>query len=316
MKKEKIHKLERRFFTALSCLSPRLNTGFHYYRKFGRLPNLREPRTFNEKLLKLKLERYGKDPLIKQCSDKYAVREYVRACGCEDTLVPLLAVCNSPEEIDWSALPESFVIKWNFGCGYNIICPKKTDLDVPAAVLKLRRWGAEPFWAYYSELQYRNIPRQLLVESYLCDSERHPPADYKIYCFHGKPYCVMVCVGRENGLPRFYYFDRQFRLLRLDRYSLELPAGFTLPKPEGLEKAFAIAERLSAGFPFVRVDLYLLDGKVYFGELTFTPAAALDNKYLPESDLLLGSMLFPEGGEHVSFDGSKKESRNVQAACR
>ena len=291
MKKKRISKTSRAFYIALSYLSPRLNTELLFLKKFGRLPNLKNPSTLNEKLLKLKLEDYGRNELVRQCADKYRVREYVKECGLEHCLNELLAVYDKPEEIEWDRLPQSFAMKWNFGCGYNIICQSKKGLDIGAAESKLEKWGREPFWAYFSELQYRGVDKKIIVEEYIGSGEGLQPDDYKFYCFHGSAYCVMLCVGREEGWPRFYFFDREFRLMRINRDSVEAPEGFSLPRPEGLEEAFQIADRLSMGFPFVRVDLYLTDQGVRFGEMTFTPAAALDNKRLPETDLLFGSLM-------------------------
>ena len=145
-------------------------------------------------------------------------------------------------------------MKWNFGCGYNIICQSKKDLDIPATVEKLRKWGKEPFWAYFSELQYRKIEKKIIVEEYIGGADGSLPEDYKFYCFHGKAYCVMVCAGREEGWPKFYFFDRDFKLMRINRDSKNAPEGFALPRPAGLEEAFQTADRLSEGFPVVRVD--------------------------------------------------------------
>lgn len=281
----------RGFYAALSYISPRLNTKLLFRRKFGRPCNLTEPKTLNEKLLKLKLERYGTDPVVRQCADKYRVREFVRQRGCGEYLNGLIAVYDRPEDIDWRSLPQRFAVKWNFGCGYNIICSDKDGLDIPNTIRKLKKWGREPFWAYYSELQYRKIDKKIIVEEYLGAEDGALPEDYKFYCFNGRAHCVMLCEGRSEGWPKFYFFDKNFRLLRINRDSAAAPAGFELPKPEGLDEAFSVAERLSAGFPFVRVDLYLTDKGVRFGEMTFTPAAALDNKRLPETDLLFGSMI-------------------------
>lgn len=291
MKKKKIKTVQRAFYAALSYLSPKLNTELLFLKKFGRLPDLKTPATLNEKLLKLKLERYGTDPLVRRCADKYRVRDFVAERGCADTLNRLIAVYDRVEQIDWDALPERFAMKWNFGCGYNLICADKSALDVAAAEKQLKKWEKEPFWAYYSELQYRNVEKKLIVEEYIGGDNGALPEDYKFYCFHGRAYCVMLCEGREEGWPRFYFFDRDFSLLRINRDSQAAPEGFSLPKPEGLEQAFRIADQLSEGFPFVRVDLYLTGGDVRFGEMTFTPAAALDNKRLPETDLMFGEML-------------------------
>ena len=252
MKKKKTRRATRAFYAGLSYLSPRWNTKLLYLRKFGRLPDLKHPQTLNEKLLKQKLERFGTDPVVRQCADKYRVRDYVD------------------------------------GCGYNLICTDKSALDTNAAVQQLRAWGREPFWAYYSELQYRHAEKKLLVEEYIGSADGTLPEDYKFYCFHGRADCVMLCVGRDEGWPKFYFFDRDFRLLRINRDSQAAPEDFTLPKPAGLDEAFAIADRLSKPFDFVRVDLYLTPRGVRFGELTFTPAAALDNKRLPETDLRFG----------------------------
>ena len=283
--------LSRRFYAALSYVSPKLNTQLLFLKKFGRLPELREPRTLNEKLLKLKLERYGSDEEVRRCADKYRVRDFVIGRGCGEALVPLIAVYDRAEDIEWDRLPSSFAMKWNFGCGYNIICPDKSALDIDDARRRLRRWGREDFWAYYSELQYRDMPKKIIVEKYLGTPDGEFPQDYKFYCFHGKAYCVMVCTGRREGWPKFYFFDRDFKLLPINRDSRGAPPSFKLPKPKGLERAFALADTLSAGFPFVRVDLYIQDGRVWFGEMTFTPAAALDNNRLPETDLMFGNML-------------------------
>ncbi len=291
MKKKKIKTAERAFYASLSYLSPKLNTELLFLKKFGRLPDLKTPRTLNEKLLKLKLERYGTDPLVRQCADKYRVRDFVEQRGCGGSLNPLIAVYDRVEQIDWDALPRQFAMKWNFGCGYNLICTDKSALDIAAAEKKLKRWGKEPFWAYYSELQYRNVEKKIIVEEYIGMDNGILPEDYKFYCFNGRAYCVMLCEGREEGWPRFYFFDRDFQLMRINRDSKAAPEGFSLPRPEGLEEAFHTADLLSAGFPFVRVDLYLVEGKVRFGEMTFTPAAALDNKRLPETDLMFGDML-------------------------
>lgn len=291
MKKKKIRGFSRSFYAALSYLSPRLNTELLFLRKFGRLPDLKNPHTLNEKLLKLKLERYGSDPLVRQCADKYRVRSYVSRKDCGHTLNKLLAVYDSVDDVNWDLLPSRFVLKWNFGCGYNLICLDKSSLDIRAAERQLRKWGRSPFWSYYSELQYRGVEKKLIAEEYIGEGDGTLPEDYKFYCFNGRAYCCMLCEGRAEGWPRFYFFDRQFELLRINRDSRNAPEGFSLPKPAGLEEAFHVADVLSEGFPFVRVDLYLVGGSVRFGEMTFTPAAALDNKRLPETDIMFGEML-------------------------
>lgn len=291
MKKKKTRGLRRSFYAALSYLSPRLNTRLLFKRKFGRWPDLEEPKTLNEKLLKLKLESFGTDPLVRQCADKYAVRSFVEERGLGHILNGLIAVYDRPQDIDFEALPERFAIKWNFGCGYNLIVPDKSALDIPAAVRQLEKWGKEPFWSYYSELQYRGVEKKIIIEDFIQGKGKAAPEDYKFYCFDGHAYCCMVCQGREEGWPKFYFMDRNFELLRINRDSKAAPEGFSLPMPKLYPQAIEAAETLSKGFPFVRVDLYVEEDRLIFGEMTFTPAAALDNQRLPETDLLFGSIM-------------------------
>ena len=211
MKKKKISKASRAFYIALSYLSPRWNTKLLFLKKFGRFPDLKNPKTLNEKILKLKLESYGQNEVVRKCADKYRVREYIESCELENCLTKLIAVYDKPSDIDWESLPESFAMKWNFGCGYNIICPSKKDLDIPATVKKLEKWGKEPFWAYFSELQYRNMEQKIIVEEYLGDPDGLPPEDYKFYldlrkygsARHsgfglGFERCVMYLTGMSN----------------------------------------------------------------------------------------------------------------------
>ena len=118
------------------------------------------------------------------------------------------------------------------------------------------------------------------------------PKDYKVYCFNGCPKYIMVCVGRENqGHPKFYFFDENWVLARINRDSKSAPPDFSLPKPKCFDKLIDCAKKLSKPFPFVRADFYIVNDKVYFGELTFTPSGGLDSNRLKETDLLMGSMV-------------------------
>lgn len=129
------------YYSMLTLISPRLNTVILYHSKFHKWPNLTSPSTFNEKMLKIKLERYNNDPLVKQCADKYAVRSFVEERGLGSILIPLLDVYDNPAQIDWDKLPKQFVVKWNFGCHMNIVCKDKNMLDIRLAAAELRKWG-------------------------------------------------------------------------------------------------------------------------------------------------------------------------------
>lgn len=279
------------FFRILTAISPKLNICVRYRYLFKKSLDLKNPKTLNEKLLWLELNRYINDPLVIQCADKVRVREYVKNCDCEEILTKSYGSYKKVDDIPWSDLPSAFALKWNFSAGKNIICSNKDDLDISSAKEKLKKWGKSKDYLNSAEMHYHYIPRKMLCEEYIKPKNGILPEDYKFYCFNGKPYCVMLCVGRDKGHPSFYFFDREWNLLRINKAGKVAPEDFSVPKPEGLERAFEYAEKLSKPFPFVRADFYLLDGKVYFGELTFTPAGAMDTNRLPETDLMFGEML-------------------------
>ena len=175
------------FRSALTSLSPKLNTEVVFFFKFHRRINWKNPQTLNEKILKLKLDSYGSDPKIRQCADKYAVRSYVEAKGLRDMLIPLLAAYDRAEDIVWDTLPEAFALKWNFGCGFNLICADKKKLKQEDAVKTLSRWSRKKYHLGYSEMQYKGVPKKLLAEKYLGTADGALPEDYKFYCFNGEP---------------------------------------------------------------------------------------------------------------------------------
>ena len=273
----------------LSYISPTLASKYWYYQCFDRKLDLNNPVTLNEKLMWLKLNTYRNNPLVTQCADKYRVREYVKQAGCPELLNELYGVWDSVDEIPWDTLPDAFVMKCNHGCGYNILCPDKKNLDISDAEEKLDRWMHEAFWRRLSEVQYQHIPKKIICEEFLGSGE--DLYDYKIYCFHGKAEYLLVCAGREKGKPKFYFFDRNWNLAPITRDGKNAPADFTIEKPARLEQMLQYAQQLAAPFPFVRVDLYYVKEKIYFGELTFVPSAALDDSRLPETDILFGEML-------------------------
>lgn len=279
----------------LTLISPRLNTEVIYRMKFKRPIDLKHPKLLDEKIQWLKLYAYKDNPLVKQCADKYRVREYVERCGCKEILNELYGVYDSVDEIPWDTLPSQFVLKWNFGCGENLIVLDKSKLDINAAKKKLKKWyrTRNTFYLTYSELQYKDIPPKLVCEKLIETEDGQLPVDYKLYCFNGKPHCVLVCMkrGELSHGAEYYFFDKEWNLLRYNKRGKEAPADFTLPKPDGIEKLFEYAEILSEPFPFVRADFYLEKGIITFGELTFTPCGGFDVNRLPESQLLFGNMV-------------------------
>lgn len=253
-------------------ISPVLNTKLRYRIVHKKKLNLTHPKTFNEKLLWLKLYRYAHDPLVIQCADKYLVRDYICRCGYKDILVGLIGVWDTPDQIPWNDLPDKFALKWNFGAGMNIICKSKCNLDQQEVVKKMYDWGKEKCWLGHSELHYKYIPKKIVCEEYLEGEEGEIP-DYKVYCFHGEPKAILVMHDRFKGKMKTEFFDVNWNPLKNSvKYDA---ADIPTPQPMCLDRMLEIATVLSKPFPFVRCDFYVIGNRLYFGELTFTPAGAM-----------------------------------------
>ena len=274
----------------LSLTDPEKVSKIRYKNIFGKEPDLENPKTFNEKLLWLKLNKYADDPLVSQCSDKYAVREYVEKCGLGHTLNDLIGAWDKASEIDWKSLPRRFAIKCNHGCGYNLICQDKSKFDTKKAAEQLDAWMEDDFWKEYAEVHYRTIPKKIICEKYLEGKGNALPVDFKIYCFNGEPEYIGNFIERDIVTDDILrgYFDLNWNPSPVFKGEMQ-PELFERPKT--LETMLEYARILAKPFPFVRVDFYEVDGKIYFGELTFTPTGCLATYYTDEAQQKLGELL-------------------------
>lgn len=283
------------FRKTLSAISPLLNTKVTYWVKFHKKLNLTNPVTLNEKIQWLKFNTYYNNPLVKQCADKFAVREYVEKCGKSNILNDLLYVYSSPNEIQWDELPNEFALKLNVGCGFNHIVSDYRQENREELQKEVNRWikSAKTQWQSYSELQYKDVQPYVLVEKYLGNPvNKTLPEDYKVYCFNGVPHYIMICMGRDiPQKTKYYFFDRNWKLARINRDSINAPSDFSMKKPSCFEEMLEASRVLSAPFPFVRVDFYTSDDRLVFGEMTFTPSGGMDTDRLPETDKLMGNLL-------------------------
>ena len=286
------------FRSCLSFLSPRLNTKVSYYVKFKRRLDLKHPKTFNEKLLWLKLYTFANNPLVKKCADKYRVRAFVSQKGLESLLNPIIAVYDNPEAIDWGTLPHAFAMKLNVGSGCNLVVRDKDIISIDNSKRIVKQWFRKNLWAGYSELQYKGVKRYVLIEKFIGDpSSKRLPTDYKFYCMNGVCRFILVCLDRgvETDRPhhavKYFFMDRQWNLLPYTPEALEYK-GVSIDRPSCLDDAISKAEVLASDFPFVRVDFYIVDNLIVFGELTFTPAGAMDTEL----------MLIPPGGKTTVDD--------------
>ena len=278
-------KILRELRKMATTVSPVLANGIMYYAMTKKKLNLKSPQTFNEKLSWLKLNVFPKDSRVVRCADKVSVRDHIREQGHGEILTPLIGTWDSAKDINWDALPEQFVLKCNHGCGYNIVCTDKSALDKENAVAQLNKWLAEDFWKVTCEPHYRAIPRKILCEEYLGADL----LNYKFFCFRGE--------------PKFFYIsqnvDGDFRKALLTCYNMDgTVADFWLANhqrfpvapeaPAQLAEMVELVKSLAGDFPFVRVDLFVVAGKIYFSELTFTPLSGMIPFAPGETDLCLG----------------------------
>ncbi|MCI8497481.1 MAG: glycosyl transferase [Clostridiales bacterium] len=260
---------------------------WYYRQRTGRTLHLHPPVRFTEKLQWLKL--HDHQPIYSQLADKYEVRRYVADTIGDQYLIPLIGVYDRFEEIDFDQLPNQFVLKCTHDSGGLVICKDKKSLDRPAAALKIGRCMANNYYYHAREWAYKKIRPRIVCEQYMVDESGTELKDYKIFCFHGEPKLIQVDLGRYAQHKRnFYSID--WELLPM-QYVKPSGAEIVVPKPPHLDEMLDCARKLTCGFPFVRADFYSICGRVYFGELTFHPAAGM-GIFTPDSlDEELGTLI-------------------------
>ena len=247
-----------------------------YYTYFNKKLDLKNPKDFNEKLMYLKIKNYNKNRTVWQCSDKYLMRQYAIEKGVKKkNLVKLLKVYNNADEIDFCKLPDKFVLKCTHGCGFNIICNDKNKIDEKETIQLLKKWQKTKFGYESGEIHYTHTKPHIICEEYI-ESNKGFPYDYKIYCFYGEPYVVLVCSEREKSL-KLNYFDLDWNEVKYSKN--EYRNNKLINKPKTLDKMIEISKKVSKEFPFVRVDFYEYNNEPILGEMTFTPAACLARYY-------------------------------------
>lgn len=258
-----------------------------YHKTTGDWLNLDAPITYNEKIQWLKL--YDSTSLKTELADKYLVRDWVEKRIGSQYLIPLLGVWDNFDDIDFTKLPDSFVLKANHGCGWNIIVKDKTKFDINDARKKFNIWMNTNF-AFRAglELQYMNISPKIIAEEYM-ENGNNDLYDYKVFCFNGKAESIMFLSERKQGLKMAFY----------DLNWNKLPFVYTyprneaeVPKPKNLELLIQLSEKLAEGFAHVRVDFYILnDGSLKFGEMTFTSASGNCKWNPPEQNRIYGDLI-------------------------
>ena len=274
----------------LKCLGfvpDRIMIPIQYRIKTGRKLNLRNPVRYTEKLQWYKL--FYRIPLMTMCSDKYAVRKYVKKRGLDSILNGLYAVHDSPDSIDFDSLPNSFAMKMTVGSGMNYFVTDKSKEDISKLKALVKEWFAADSSSYGREWCYYNIKPRIVFEELLPMDDRNDLPDYKFFCFDGEPFCLYTMIdytqNHENG--RLGFFDTNFKLLPYYRKDFK-PIEEQIPKPKNFELMVKYARILSKGFPHVRVDFYNLNGRIVFGELTFYNASGYTAFEPDKFDFILG----------------------------
>lgn len=273
-------------------ISPKLELKIIFRLKQGYKLNLSNPKTFNEKLQWIKL--YDKNPLMPKCVDKFTVREYVKSKGCKEILNTLLWYGKNPEDIPFDTLPNKFVIKVTHGSTFNIICTDKTKLDLVKTKKLLAKWLKTKFLPCYGEWFYGIEKPSIIIEKFI--ESKNGLKDFKVFCFNGEPKYIGVYSDRGNGNTKQEVYNCSWSYIDGRTGKFQTPLSRT-PCPKELKELLRYAKILSSDFTHARVDFFIENNQIYFGEITFTSGAGF-SKFTPPLDLEFGSLLKLPIGDH------------------
>lgn len=255
----------------------------------GYWPNFKNPRTFNEKIQWLKIYGRTNDDLI--LTDKYLVKKYIEDKIGKQYVIPLLGVWDKPEDVDFDSLPSRFVIKCNHNSGGIYVCKDKTKIDIEKIRNRLRNGLKADYYVCSREHAYKGIPRKIIAEEYMEDNETKELRDYKFFCFNGEPRIMFIASGRSQGeeAVTFDFFDMDYNHLPFTNGHPN--AKIPPQKPDCFEEMKRLASVLAKGKPHVRIDFYEVNGKVFFGEFTFSHWGGMKPFEPEEWDYKLGEMI-------------------------
>lgn len=275
----KIRRFILRHLRKMRFLPPKLYVQIHYEYFSGKKLNLYEPDDFNGKIEWYKV--FFRPKILNTLVDKQKVRKYVEEKVGAQFLNELYAVYENPEDIDFAKLPNKFVIKANHTNGHNIIVKDKSSLNKKKVVEKFKKWlKKNQYYRRGQEWAYKDIEPKIIIEKFLKEDDKNTLVDYKFYCFNGEPKFIDVHLDREDDHKQGC-FDLDFNLLPFGKSKNYKAISSELEKPINLNEMVDVAKALSENLPFVRVDLYSINGSTIFGEMTFYPSDAR-NKFYPE----------------------------------
>ncbi len=271
----------------IALTSPKLAIAIRYFIMFKKFPNLKHPATFNEKINSYKFmdDRYN----FQHYADKVTVKEFVAAKIGHEYIIPNIYVGETLPPLEDRAWTMPYIIKMNNSSGWNIPVRNEQERNWPEIESKIARWSKQTFGRDTGETHYSKIKPMVLVEKFISETPGVLPKDYKIFVFNGKTEFIEVVSDRENSKTACFYNKCWVKL----DFSLSdsTACNIHLEKPKTIDKIIELAEILSADFPFVRVDFYDINGKIFFGEMTFTPSAGF-SKFTPNVfDVIYGQKL-------------------------
>lgn len=288
-KKNPVSNLSRKAVRNLLYYMPKEMARSTWFRKqHGYKMDFQNPKTLDEKLNWLLVHYIGPEHAV--YADKLAVRDFGSEKGLGELLPEVYGMWSHAAEIPLDSLPDQFVLKCNHASGKNYyeIVHDKLAVDWPSVLKRMERMLHKNYAKTHCEYQYGNIVPRIYAEELLDDGRGIRMTDYKVYCFHGKPHCIMVCAGRGKQLRRAFY-DVDWNDLKYEKDCS--PEDQRMERPEGLKAMLAAAAVLSQAFPFARMDFYDVAGKVYFGEITFTPDNCNTQHLSVEGQRALGELL-------------------------
>jgi len=260
----------------LDIIRARIRIKRRFRRRLGYSPNLSNPESYCEKVQWLKLNHNANDTNIITRADKYAVRSYVEEKGLGEHLVKLHGCYDTPENIDWQKLPRRFILKLNNASGskYRWFVKDKSNFSISRFEAEATERMLKKFSHRNGEFHYGKMPPKIIAEEYLEDIHQ-PFRDYKFYCFHGKVVFLSVEEGKTEGRNIIEYYNINWEKHPVDFFDDYPRPKSSFTRPKNIERMVFIAETLSQGYPHIRVDLYNIDGQIYFGELTYTPESGI-----------------------------------------
>lgn len=294
IKNSSAYQLLRKLYFRVVLRTPKRICSYCYKKVLGEELNWENPQTLNEKINWLKFN--SDTSSWSRLADKYHVRNYLEEKGLGHLLVPLYGKWEKTKDIDFSTLPEKFVLKTNHGSGEVIIVKDKSKINEDKIRSKMKEYLSYTYGYYQGEPHYMKIKRCIIAEALLEEKENTfstSLVDYKVWCFHGKPYCVWACYSRSAECTYVGSYDLDWNYhpehsIFTDHYR---DGGPCVTKPKTFDEMMAAAAKLSEGYPEVRIDFYDVDGKLYFGEMTFTSAGGFMPFYTKEYQLEMGNQI-------------------------